>query len=77
MVEHGMATISNHTMVTEVLQIQEAKENGIYVKDSTGGLVFTATSQAGAEILYKPACRLTLEVLARNTLHAITAIQRR
>ena len=37
MVAHGMATISKLAIVNEVLQILEAKENSIYVKDSTGG----------------------------------------
>ncbi len=63
-------------IVAKVLQILQAKVNGIYVKDSKDRLIFTAATQAGADALCRPACRPTLEVLARNTLHAITAIQR-
>ncbi len=46
---HEMAF--KHAIVAEVLQILEAKENGIFVKDSKGHLVFTAATQAGADAL--------------------------
>ncbi len=58
------------------LHILQAKVSGIYVKDSKGRLIFTAATQAGADALCRPACRPTLEALARKTLHAIIAMQR-
>ncbi len=41
----------NHAIVAEVLQILEAKENGIFARDSKGHLVCTAATQAGADTL--------------------------
>ncbi len=41
----------NHAIVAEVLQILEAEENGIFAKDSQDHLVFTAATQAGADVL--------------------------
>jgi len=71
-----LATMCNHAIVAKVLQFLEAMQNGIYVKDSKDRLVSTAATQAGADALCRPACRPTLEALARKTLHAIIAMQR-
>ena len=46
----------HHAIVAEMLHIREAKENGIFAKDSKGHLDFTASTEAGADTLSQVPC---------------------